>query len=272
MKKYKIMILMLIVAIFGVVIAFIVNAGTEKEEYQFKKISTNTIERVSHMKIFFGHQSVGGNILDGIKDLDKESEISIIPTREAIQITESAIYHASIGQNGSPQNKIDDFSALLNSGIGDKIDLAFMKFCYLDFNKNTDIQSVFASYSATISQLQTKYPNIQFIHTTVPLISNNMTAKDWIKRILGRSQKNDADNIVRNKYNKLIRGNYRGEEIIFDLAEMESTYPDGKIRLFTVNNESYEAMVPEYTDDGGHLNAIGKKHIANKFLQLISEL
>lgn len=53
---------------------------------------------------------------------------------------------------------------------------------------------------------------------------------------------------------------------------MESTYPDGKIRLFTVNNESYEAMVPEYTDDGGHLNAIGKKHIANKFLQLISEL
>lgn len=188
MKKYKIMILMLIVAIFGVVIAFIVNAGTEKEEYQFKNKYKYYREGQSY-EDFFGHQSVGGNILDGIKDLDKESEISIIPTREAIQITESAIYHASIGQNGSPQNKIDDFSALLNSGIGDKIDLAFMKFCYLDFNKNTDIQSVFASYSATISQLQTKYPNIQFIHTTVPLISNNMTAKDWIKRILGRSQK-----------------------------------------------------------------------------------
>lgn len=272
MAKFKFYTFALIALLIGVAVFFSINGNADNENMQFKKVSTHSIERVSNMKIFFGHQSVGGNILDGIKSLDKDGKISIISTREAAQITNPAIYHAHIGQNGSPQKKIDDFSALINSGIGDKIDLAIMKFCYIDFNKNTDTQSVFESYSNTISQLQIKYPNVKFVHTTVPLISNNMTAKDWIKKALGRSQKNDSDNIARNKYNKLVRSIYGGKEPILDLAEMESTYPDGKKRLFTAGNEQYEAMVPEYTDDGGHLNAIGKKHISAEFFNEIFKL
>lgn len=240
-----------------------------------QELHGNDFVKVSNMRIFFGHQSVGSNILDGISTVNKKSEanfINVVKIDSYEQINDSGLYHAWIGENLSPQSKIDDFKELIQSGIGNNVDFALMKFCYLDFNKMTNIEKVFASYSNAIMELQQEYPEVTFIHVTTPLISNNMTIKDWIKKILGRSEKNDADNVARNKYNVLIRNRFDGREPILDLAEYESTYPNGKRNLFSFNDTNYEAMVPGYTDDGGHLNSLGKKIVATKTLNFFEEL
>lgn len=242
-------------------------AGTE--------LDNTIIERVGQMRIFFGHQSVGANILDGIAALQKntnKNRITITSTREAEQISGSGLYHAWIGENGSPQKKIEDFRKLIESGIGDKVDIALMKFCFIDFNQHTNINKIFESYRDTITKLQQAYPNVIFVPTTTPLIANNMTLKDWIKKILGRSQKNDSDNIARNEFNNYLRNYYLGKDPILDIAEFESTYPDGKRHFFHSNDKEYEALIADYTDDGGHLNTIGSQNVAKKVLTFISTL
>ncbi len=244
-------------------------------EKNHSNITDTALMKVKKMRIFFAHQSVGKNILDGIVSLQDQSnseQLHIHSTRNANEIDKPGLYHASVGSNYSPESKIKDFKELIESGIGDKIDVAILKFCFIDFNKQTDLTKIFNEYNRVIEELKQKYPQITFVHTTVPLISDNMTLKDWIKKILGRSQKISADNIARNKYNDYLRKFYQDKEPIFDIAKFESTYPDGQTRVFTDNNIQYEAMVPDYTDDGGHLNTFGQKQISINFFEYISEL
>jgi len=60
----------------------------------------------------------------------------------------------------------------------------------------------------------------------------------------------------RGEFNRLLRERY-AEDPIFDLAAVTSTYPDGRRETFTLDGKTYESLVPAYTDDGGHLNAVG---------------
>ncbi len=48
-----------------------------------------------------------------------------------------------LGQNTVPQSKIDDFVKYIQNGIGAEADIAFFKFCYIDFAKETDIKKLF---------------------------------------------------------------------------------------------------------------------------------
>ena len=71
------------------------------------------------------------------------------------------------------------------------------------------------------------------------------------------------NNINRNQFNEILRKEYEGKAPIFDLAKIESTYPDGKT--------SY-SMVPDYTYDGGHLNETGRKKAAEQLLVLLANI
>jgi lysophospholipase L1-like esterase len=51
-------------------------------------------------------------------------------------------------------------------------------------------------------------------------------------------------------------------ESLFDLAKMESTTLLGKKAKFTKNGKSYDLLDRSYTDDGGHLNALGRQIMA----------
>jgi hypothetical protein len=72
--------------------------------------------------------------------------------------------------------------------------------------------------------------------------------------------------MVRTRFNDILRKYYSEKEPFFDLAKAESTFPDGKRETFEVDGKTYEAMVPMYSDDGGHLNELGRSHIAVLFL------
>jgi hypothetical protein len=93
-----------------------------------------------------------------------------------------------------------------------------------------------------------------------------------IKRNLGLSVWGIQDNIMREVYNQMIRKEYSGKEPVFDLALFESISLDGTRITYELKGKKYFTLVSYYTDDGGHLNKAGKKHIAEQFLIFLSAI
>jgi hypothetical protein len=63
------------------------------------------LETIAGRKLFFGHQSVGWNIIDGLKDISASAGISLPPavkTRSAGDIAGAGLYHAEVGKNVDP--------------------------------------------------------------------------------------------------------------------------------------------------------------------------
>jgi len=235
-------------------------------------------QRLSEKVIFFGHQSVGNNMLDGIRDIARENQkVNIFITENKEEEKENSsnllIIHSEVGKNGNPETKVDAFKEITDKWMGAKANIAFMKFCFVDFNKATDVEKVFDYYKDTMKYLKEKYPKIIFVHVTVPIEVNKSTWKTWIKKILGKEDIWEYENeIPRGKYNELLRKEYEGKEPVFDLAMIESTYQDGNKEYFEFKGTKYPAMVPEYTTDGGHLNEKGRDIVAEKLLAFLSNI
>ena len=176
------------------------------------------------------------------------------------------IAHSQIGHNTDPKSKLDMFYRIATSGGAEKADIMFFKFCYVDFNSQTDVSALFEIYRNTLEQLKNKYVQTTFIHLTTPLTTIQSGIKAWIKKIVGRSVSGEAENIKRHEFNEMIRKAYLEKEPVFDLAKIESTFPDGRRATFNANKNTYYYLVPEFTTDGGHLNNKGKKAVAEQLL------
>jgi hypothetical protein len=88
--------------------------------------------------------------------------------------------------------------------------------------------------------------------------------------LIGRPIGGHDENIKRNQFNQLIRDEYGGGNPIFDLAKIESTFPDGRWSSFTTDGKIYYSLVPDYTYDGGLLNETDRKKIAEQLLILLA--
>jgi len=240
-------------------------------------ITQPQLEQLSLKKIFFAHQSVGENIINGIKVLMKESsdiKLNISEISSSCPYDTGIFAHSRVGKNGNPGSKIDHFKRLMESGAGNRADIAFLKFCYLDINTGTDLDALFYKYRTTMNELAEKYPETTFIHVTIPLtltpsgVQGVITqTKDFIKKVTGKEI--TYDNRVKYKFNSMMREEYGGKNRLFDLARFESTTQDGKLISYTNEKSPYYTLLPEYTDDGGHLNETGRKKIAGDLLYFL---
>jgi hypothetical protein len=231
--------------------------------------------KLSQKKIYFGHQSVGFNIIDGVKELIKvdsaHASLKIVETRNAADFQHPIFGHSKIGENTKPLLKVDDFVVAMEGGIGQGADIACFKLCYVDITKTTDVRSVFDYYKKRMQYLEEKYPRTSFIHVTVPLTTIQSGLRVQIKKLLGRYQDDSEDNVKRNEYNDLMRQQYEGKKPLFDLARIEATHPNKTYEQFKWNDTTYQSLVSQYTYDGGHLNDSGKKIIAFSFLELLAK-
>jgi hypothetical protein len=231
-------------------------------------------KQLASKKIYFGHQSVGFNIIEGMQDLIKEhGQINLHITRTTsteFALRTPVFAHSEIGRNGNPHSKVEEFVRIIEARGDAEVDLAFFKFCYADFDHATDVNGVFEYYRTTMSRLKRLHPSTTFVYVTVPLVSMNEGFKDWAKRILGRSIKDPYANVKRNQFNDLLRTELGGKELIFDLAGIESTFLDGRRASFTNAGKTYDALVPDYTNDGGHLNEAGRRIVAEQFLVFLA--
>ena len=238
-----------------------------------KKVPREKLDELAGKKIYFGHQSVGFNIIDGIKQITAENptiKFDIIETMESGKFINPIFAHSRIGENTSPQGKVDEFVALINEKIGANTDIVFLKLCYVDITAGTNINNLFEAYVNGMKKIREKNPHIKIVHFTVPLTISKTTWKTPIKQILGKKLFEYEDNIKRNEYNELLKREYGGIDTIFDIAAIEATAPDGEETIFTVKGKKYYSMYPKYSNDGGHLNKQGKQIVAERLLVFLA--
>lgn len=230
-------------------------------------------ERIAQRKIFFGHQSVGVNLLDGVKQLATMSGIPvrIVEVKAVSSVEPGTIGHTFVAENGDPLRKLKSFEqAMGQQPTG--LDIALVKFCYVDITANTDVKALFARYRATIEDLKARNPGTAFVHVTTPLTVVQRGAKESLKRLLGRAPHGTIENLRREEYNTLLRETYRGREPLFDLARAESTAPDGTEVSVKWKGSVAPTMAPAYTDDGGHLNATGRLRAARELVSVLAAI
>ncbi len=228
-----------------------------------------------NQKIYFGHQSVGENILQGIREISAESSeyhLEIVEAEGSRIFDRPGIFHSRVGQNTFPYSKLEAFSNIVRQGVGNHIDMAFFKFCYIDINAYTDVEELFHAYATSMANLALEYPQMKFAHCTVPLRTVQVGLKVPVKKMMGQKVGGYEENIKRCEFNTLIRKEYASSGLLFDLAAVEAELPDGKQCSFRQHGKRYEALAPQYTDDGGHLNRDGRKRVAGQFLSFLSGL
>jgi len=229
------------------------------------------LERVVQRRIFFGHQSVGSNLLEGLHQLAEQAGVAIhvAEVSKANAIFPATLGHALIARNGDPVQKIQNFERALGEQAA-AIDFALMKFCYVDFNAHTDVKALFGRYQAMLAGLKAKYPGMTFIHVTVPLTTTQRGIKANLKKMMGRAPAGVLENLRRDEYNTLVRQAYLGREPVFDLARLESIAPDGSKAAVEWQGRMVPELAVAYTDDGGHLNEVGKLNAAREFISVLA--
>jgi hypothetical protein len=233
------------------------------------------LDTVARQRIFFAHQSVGANILDGLRDLLREAGRDVAIAEWGQSPSPNAgtpggvLWHAKVGRNEEPSSKCEDFRRLLDEELAGQVDIALLKFCYIDINQRTDVARLFDQYRQTLQDLSRRHPSVTFVPVTAPLRHAAGGLGIWLREQLGRPNRSKRDNLARHAFNVRLRGRYAGTPV-FDLAAAEATRPDGRRETFTYDSTTAEGLVGRYTDDGGHLNTAGRRAVAADFVRALA--
>ena len=193
--------------------------------------------------VFFAHNSVGQNIVDGLRATAADLTIE---TGE--QAGGAAFTEWTMGFNGEPAAKLAEFERLMAGG-GAEAQLAIFKFCYADFQADTNVDQLFSQYVATFDRLEQTYPAVTFIHVTAPLYAFDAS---W-------------NNAVQHAFNERLRAKYG--QAVFDLAALEATDAAGQTVL--ARDGVTPAMAEDWSADGGHLNEAGSRYVAAALLDFL---
>lgn len=238
-----------------------------------KDVPDSVWDQLSGKKIFFGHQSVGYDLLEGVRDVMRDHpriKLNIVESQEGVSKKRSVFVHSKIGKNADPKSKMDDFTRLMETGPGKDADIAIMKLCFVDILPTTDPAKVMEDYVNAMASLKKRHPRTVFLHFTVPLTAKQSWFKEFIKDLIGKM--NFYDNVQRNVFNDMVRQRYLGKEPLFDIAAIESTLPDGSRSSFTKKDRIYYSLFWGYTHDGGHLNEKGRRVVAEQLLVSLAQL
>ena len=196
--------------------------------------------------VFFAHNSVGQNILDGLRAID--ASLTIVSGE---QVGAAAFTEWTMGFNGDPVGKLGEFERLMAGG-GGAAQIAVFKLCYADFETDTDVTQLFDEYVATFDRLEIAHPDVTFVHVTAPLYAYDAS---W-------------NNSVQHAFNERLRAEYGG--MVFDLAQVEAT--DAQGQPVWSRDGITPALAEEWSADGSHLNEAGSRQVAAALLAFLSQL
>jgi hypothetical protein len=208
-------------------------------------------------RVFFGHHSVGQNILEGLAELSKAAGIEV------------KIDEARVGENTRPLEKFEDFAKRAERDLDDGTQLMLMKLCYVDFNPRTDVDELVRAYVAAVARVRKARPAVRVVHVTPALFARQTDLKSTLNRTLGRPIWEDQSNGKRLDYGRKLREAFP-EDPFFDLAGVESTRPDGGREEHEVGGRQVPMLWSGYSSDGGHLNEAGKLVAAKAFAHALA--
>lgn len=221
-------------------------------------LGAGDLDTVAGARVFFGHQSVGQNVLDGVRAVYPASGRSAPAVRDAY-----------LGENEKPLLKIEDFDARMRAGMGREVDVAMMKLCYIDITTQTDVDGLFGAYRTTLAALERDFPDVTFVHVTVPLTTERGRLAA-VRAGLTRSERyGPGENVNRERLNSRLRDEYAGRHL-FDLAAAESTAPDGTRVTGRHRGSDYYALYDGFASDSGHLNPTGAQVAATAWLATVA--
>lgn len=222
-------------------------------------------------RVFFGHQSVGGNIMEGVSEVLAANPGIPLRVAESRTASQPGFFHAAVGRNDYPLEKFKDFASVASDAFRSQGDVAMVKLCYVDIHRQTDANALFAEYQRTVAEVKARNPAVTIVHVTTPITVNENWKGLLMAKVRGYSTQRER-NLVRHRYNELMRQTYGNTEPLFDLALLESRYPDGRPSRYSIAGESVPLMVPAYTSDGSHLNETGRRMAAEQLLILLANL
>lgn len=232
-----------------------------------------TLQAVAERRIYFGHQSVGMNLLEGLQELARTEGVALqVVEAKPPGVRPGTLSHGFLEENGAPLKKLGAFSRAFSGGAATGADVAFMKFCYVDITEATDVAALFAAYQRTVAEVQAASPATTFVHVTAPLQTVEGGVKGLAKRLLGKPLWGSQHNARREEFNDLLRRTYAGKAPLFDLARVEATRPDGGAETSAWQGRQVRTLVPAYTDDGGHLNAEGRRRAAQELAAVLASV
>jgi len=236
---------------------------------------TEDFDAVRNHFMFFGHQSVGGNILDGLATLGTADGRYLVNCSNASNWYELSNWtpaggHGSgglgeqgVGANGDPESKIRDFHGYISNPdangntIGGHASIALYKFCFVDINESTDVDTLLSEYSADMAALETAFPATIFVYMTVPLLISE-----------------DESNVRHNQYNALVRSYCQTHSRpLFDIADLEAVNADGTRATFSFGGSSYDKLSLDWNQPGDdHLNASGGQRLAKAMILMFADI
>lgn len=238
--------------------------------------STRALESPLAVRVLFGQQDVGGDIVARIATAYRNAGLQkpvVKKWADAKRVRGPVFAHAVIGTNGNPRSKLGAFAGLVNEAPRNSIDVAVMTFSYADITAETDIAAVFADYVATMESLEEAHPDVTFLYTTVPLtIENGWSEVDeWkINGLTGSTQPMWQNNIARERFNTLVRQEYGATGRVFDIAAVAARLKGGKAAAREYEGEWYYVLNPALAVNGRRLNATGGTRLATQLLEMIA--
>lgn len=251
-----------------------------KESMEMKPVAISAelradLEKLASYSVFFGHQSVGKDIMQGLEELTARAGAGPKPVfyKKGDPVPAPPFFaHGPVGENRAPQSKLDRLCQLVDGDLAGKVDIAFVKLCYVDIDNGTDVKSLAKSYRDAVEGLKARHPGVTFVYVTSPLqVTEGWNSwKSKIKYVARSAAGVKNENIKRNEFNEELRRQVAGRPL-FDLALIESTRPDGSRQTFWRDRGQY-SLANEYTYDGGHLNEYGRQMIAAKLVHFLAAL
>lgn len=239
--------------------------------HDLNRITTEQWQTLAQRTVYFGHQSVGANILDGVREVTAQNaQIPIRIVSGQRTPAPGVLNEFPIGRNEDPDSKNVGFVTATQGALGPR-PVLMLKYCYVDVDEETDVQALFERYRETAATLRAQHPDAQIVHFTLPLATEPSKLRYLMNTVRGIPTTRDA-NARRDEYNRLLRSAFASREPVFDLAALESTRADGTLEYGVFDGRQVPALAPEWSSDGAHLNAAGARRIAEQLLATLASL
>lgn len=251
--------------------------------------SQQTMDQIGQLNWYFIHASVGNNILEGISgnnslnnldpgryQLTKQtlSTANGLPTPPS-PTQPGKIYEHLWTSGGTSAQKMANFQTAVEAGWqAPAVDVAFMKFCYLDgiyglgspANSVSNIANKANDYLTMMSSLEQSHSGTRFVYMTMPLLVWRPADDPYIIP-------NYYDSLeIINAYNDVVRAYCeQNGKLLYDIADIEAHDPNGNETTFEYHGKTLQAGYRGYfwanpdnpTSNHGHLgNVIGKRQVA----------
>jgi hypothetical protein len=233
---------------------------------------TSRWSAIAQRTVYFGHQSVGSSVCAGVQGLAKDFalQLRLVQTREPESVSGPAFVHFLAGQHRDYASKNAAVLRLLESETRARNPVVLLKYCYGDITYPREYNLLFDAYRDTVDTIEFEHPDVTFVHTTIPLTTVESGFKARTKQYLGRTSRRDAA-IARHRYNELVRAEFGLSELIFDVARVQATGPDGLVAGFNVGGSMIETLASENTADGTDLNVRCGRVAAAALLDVLSD-